>query len=111
MAEKNGECLYEAEIHRLKGELTLRSQVQSPKSKAEAAEGYFLKAIAIARRQNAKSLELRAVMSLAQLWQRQGKRAQARRRLQEIYSWFTEGFATADLKAAKDFLRELAQEV
>jgi predicted ATPase len=62
----------------------------------------------VARRQQAKSLELRAVVSLVRLWQQQGKREEARRMLAEIYGWFTEGFDTADLKEAKALLDELA---
>jgi len=65
-------------------------------------------ALDIARRQQAKSLELRAVTSLARLWQRQGKRAVACQLLAEVYGWFTEGFDTADLQAAKALLEELA---
>ena len=61
----------------------------------------------IARRQSAKSLELRAVMSLARLWQQQGKKEEARRMLAEIYGWFTEGFDTTDLKEARALLKEL----
>jgi adenylate cyclase len=72
------------------------------------AEECFLKAIEIARRQQAKSLELRAVMSLARLWKRQGKKEEARQMLAEIYGWFTEGFDTADLKDAKALLEELS---
>jgi adenylate cyclase len=71
-------------------------------------EECFLKAIAISRKQQAKSLELRAVMSLARLWRRQGKGAEARRKLKKLYEWFTEGFDTADLQAAKRLLEELA---
>ena len=70
-----------------------------------------MRAIEIARRQQAKSLELRAVMSLARLWQQQGKRAEARRMLAEIYGWFTEGFDTADLKEAKALLAALEGEL
>ena len=70
-ADKNGERFYEAELYRLKGELTLQSSVQSKESRVNKAEEYFLQAIEIARKQQAKSLELRAVMSLAQLWQQQ----------------------------------------
>ncbi|MGH7965356.1 MAG: hypothetical protein ACRERD_26690 [Candidatus Binatia bacterium] len=80
------------------------------RSRAEAeaeAEECFHKAIEISRRQGAKSLELRAVMSLARLWQSQGKRKEARERLAEIYNWFTEGFDTADLREAKALLEEL----
>ena len=74
------------------------SSLQGPKSKVEAeAEECFWKAIEIARRQGAKSLELRAVMSLSRLWQQQGKKAEARQMLAEIYGWFTEGFDMKDL--------------
>jgi len=66
-----------------------------------------LKAIGIARKQQAKSLELRAVTSLSRLWQQQGKKEEARKLLAEIYGWFTEGFDTADLKDAKALLEEL----
>jgi predicted ATPase len=106
---ETGERFYEAELYRLKGALTLQSKVPSPRSKVEAeAEGCFLKAIEIARRQQAKSLELRAVMSLSRLWRQQGKKRQARRMLAEIYGWFTEGFDTKDLKEAKTLLEKLS---
>jgi predicted ATPase len=72
------------------------------------AEACFLKAIEIAQRQQAKSLELRATVSLARLWKSQGKRAEARQMLAEIYGWFTEGFDTADLQEAKALLDELS---
>jgi predicted ATPase len=87
--------------------LTLQSQVQGAKSKVEEAEAYFLKAIEIARRQQAKSLELRAVMSLSRLWQQQGKHHEAHKMLAEIYGWFTEGFDTKDLQEAKALLEAL----
>jgi predicted ATPase len=78
-------------------------------TQAEAeAEVYFHKAIEIARRQSAKSLELRAVMSLVRLWQQQGKREEAHKMLAEIYGWFTEGFDTKDLQEAKTLLEELS---
>src|SRR5262249_22031626 len=96
----------EAELYRLKGELTRqRCKVQS--SKVAEAEEYFWKAIEIAQRQQAKSLELRAVMSLSRLWQQQDKRHEAHKLLSEIYSWFTEGFDTKDLQEAKALLAEL----
>jgi predicted ATPase len=107
LVEKTGDRRYEAELYRLKGELTLQSKVQGPKSKVEEAEAYFLKAIEISRRQQAKSLELRAVMSLSRLWQQQGERQEAHSMLSEIYDWFTEGFDTKDLQEAKVLLEEL----
>jgi class 3 adenylate cyclase/predicted ATPase len=108
VADKNGECFYEAELYRLKGTLTLQSQVQGPKSPVEQeAEECFLKAIEIARQQSAKSWELRAVTSLSRLWQQQGKKAEAHRMLAEIYGWFTEGFDTKDLQEAKALLESL----
>jgi adenylate cyclase len=72
------------------------------------AEACFLKAIDIARRQGAKSLELRAVMSLSCLWQRQGKKGEARQMLSEVYGWFTEGFDTKDLQEAQALLQKLS---
>jgi predicted ATPase len=105
---KTGARWWEAELYRLQGELTLQkspnSEVRSPKSEAEEC---FLKAIEIARRQQAKSLELRAVMSLSRLWQSQGKEKEAHQMLVEIYHWFTEGFDTKDLREAKALLEEL----
>ena len=71
------------------------------------AEACFQNALKVARGQSAKSLELRAAMSLCRLWQRQGKKAEARQLLGDIYGWFTEGFDTADLKQAKALLEEL----
>jgi predicted ATPase len=82
-------------------------QHPTPNPQAEAEE-YFVKAIEIARRQQAKSLELRAVMSLGRLWQSQGKKEQAQHMLADIYGWFTEGFDTKDLQEAKMLLDELA---
>ena len=87
----------------------LQSKVPGPKSQVEEeAEACFHKAIEIARRQQAKSLELRAVMSLCRLWQQQGKKEEARQLLAEIYGWFTEGFDTRDLQEAKALLAALA---
>jgi len=90
--------------------LTLaQSSVQGLASSVQKeAEECFRKAIEIARQQQAKSLELRAVMSLSRLWQQQGKREEARQMLAEIYGWFTEGFDTTDLQEAKALLEELA---
>jgi predicted ATPase len=99
---------YEAELYRLQGTLTLQSPVQVPKSQVEEAEACFLKAIEIARRQQAKLLELRAVMSLSRLWQQQGQREEALELLTEIHGWFTEGFDTKDLQEAKELLAELS---
>jgi predicted ATPase/class 3 adenylate cyclase len=111
VADNSGERFYEAELYRLKGELTLQSKVPGSKSIVEeAAEECFLRAIEIARRQSAKSLELRAAMSLARLWQQQGKRQEAHIMLTETYGWFTEGFDTKDLREAKALLDELAEE-
>ena len=78
--------------------------IPNPQVEAEAC---FQKAIEIARKQQAKSWELRAVMSLARLWQQQGKKEEARKMLAEVYGWFTEGFDTADLKDARVLLEEL----
>jgi len=107
-APRTGERVNEAELHRLRGELTLKSEVQGSKSKVEEAEECFRRAMEIARRQSAKSLELRAVMSLARLRQQQGKKDEARQLLAEIYGWFTEGFDTVDLQEAKALLEELS---
>ena len=98
-----GERRWEAELHRLQGELLL---ALSAEQYAEA-EACFRQALAVARQQQAKSWELRAAMSLARLWQQQGKRAAARHLLAEVYAWFTEGFDTADLQDAKALLDEL----
>jgi predicted ATPase len=72
------------------------------------AEGCYQHALDVARCQQAKSLELRAAMSLARMWQQQGKRAAAHQVLADVYQWFTEGFETADLKTARALLAELA---
>src|SRR5262245_31836598 len=123
------EVCWEAELYRLKGTLTLQSQTshrqvarksktsrdtskaRQPASRVQRleaeAEACFLKAMEIARRQEAKSLELRAVMSLSRLWQQQGKTAAARQLLAETYGWFTEGFDTKDLHEAKTLLAQL----
>jgi predicted ATPase len=117
--DKTGERYYEAELYRLKGELILQqSKVQGPRSEVSLsqiqdpqgeAEICFLKAIEIARKQQAKSLELRATMNLARLWQQQGKLAEAHRMLSVVYHWFTEGFDTKDLQEASALLEELGE--
>jgi adenylate cyclase len=108
-AERTGERFYEAELYRLKGDLTLQAGRAAPAAEAQThAEAFFHNAIRIAQGQEAKSLELRAVMSLARLWQSQGKKSQAHQALSDIYHWFTEGFGTKDLQTAKALLTELA---
>ncbi len=102
--QRNRECSFVAELCRLRGEFLLMGGAS-----AAEAEQCFHQAIEIARRQQAKSLELRAATSLARLWQRQGKPAEARQMLAEIYGWFTEGFDTTDLQEAKALLDELQQ--
>jgi predicted ATPase len=102
LVEQHDERWWEAEVHRLRGVLLLR-QPGTPPAEAEA---WLQRALDVARRQQAKSLELRAAMSLARLWQQQGKRAEARELLAPIYGWFTEGFDTADLREAKALLDE-----
>ena len=96
--------IHSAEIFRLEGRLLCLQD-----SLPSAAERCFLQAIDIARGQGAKSFELRAATSLAELWQQQGKLDEARRLLGDIYGWFTEGFDTADLRRAKALLDELNQ--
>jgi predicted ATPase len=132
VVDKTGERMWEAELYRLKGALTLQSKTslgqvsgksrasqnksedtstQHPTSSTHAeaeAEACFFKAIDIARKRQAKSLELRAAISLARLWHQQGKKAEARALLVPVYHWFTEGFDTADLQDAKVLLDELA---
>ena len=104
MADVTGIGFYQPEMHRLKGELLL-AHVPAEQANAEAC---FRQAIAIARRQSAKSLELRAVMSLSRLYQKQGKQAEARPLLAEIYGWFTEGLDSADLREAKALLQAVS---
>ena len=102
--ERSKEKWCEAEVHRIAGEIALKSLAPDP----EKAEAYFDRALAVARQQQAKSWELRAAMSMARLWRDQGKREQARDLLAPVYGWFTEGFDTLDLKEAKALLDELA---
>ena len=102
-ADSTGQRYYESELYRLKGELLLVGGKAT-----DEIEQSFLQAIAIARRQNAKSFELRAATSLCRLWHRRGESEEARRRLAEIHGRFTEGFDTPDLKEARSLLTELS---
>ena len=104
VVDDTGERRWEAEVYRLKGELL---QARAAEHHAEA-HSCFRQALAIAHRQQAKSLELRAAMSLSRLWQQQGKRTEAYELLAPVYGWFTEGFDTADLQDAKALLEEVA---
>jgi predicted ATPase len=104
VADKTEQRCWQVQLNRIKGELLL---AVSSDNHAEA-EHCFFQALDIARRQEAKSLELRAATSLARLWRDQGKRKEARDLLTPIYDWFTEGFDTADLKEARALLDELA---
>jgi len=101
--ETTGEKLWEAEVYRTAGDIAL-----SPEPDAAKAEGYFERALTVARQQQAKSWELRAAMSLGRLWRDQGKSQQARELLAPVYGWFTEGFDTRDLQEAKALLDTLA---
>jgi predicted ATPase/class 3 adenylate cyclase len=104
LVDKTGERFWETELDRLEGQLLLQRAVPDTRH----AETCFHQALNMARRQQAKSLELRAAMSLARLWQQQGKRVAARELLAPVYGWFTEGFDTADLQEAKALLEELS---
>jgi adenylate cyclase len=100
LAEQHEDRWWEAEVYRLRGVLLLR---QPGTSQAEA-EAWLQRALDVARRQQAKSLELRAAMSLSRLWQQQGKQQEAHDLLSDVYAWFTEGFDTPDLQDAKTLL-------
>jgi predicted ATPase len=102
--DTTGERHYEAEVYRVKGELLLRQAIPD----APQAEACFQQALAVASRQQVKSCELRAALSLSRLWQRQGKHAEAHELLAPIYGWFTEGFDTVDLQEARALLEELS---
>jgi DNA-binding winged helix-turn-helix (wHTH) protein/predicted ATPase len=106
VSEKTGDHYYDAEVYRLKGEMLLRENAENT-TKAQAC---FHHSLGIARRQGAKSLELRAAMSLGRLWLRQAKEPKACQMLAEIYAWFVEGFDTADLKDAKLLLEQFSNE-
>ena len=103
-AEQQGQHYYDAELHRLRAEILLDMDGNA----VEEAEALFHQSLEIARRQEAKTFELRAATSLARLWQRQGKRDAAQALLAPLYAWFTEGFDTLDLKDAKTLLEELS---
>ena len=103
--ETNKERCWEAEVNRVTGEIAL----MSTEPDAAKAQAHFERALAVARGQQAKSLELRAAMRMARLLRDQGKREEARDLLAPVYGWFTEGFDTLDLKAAKALLDELRQ--
>jgi predicted ATPase len=124
--DKTGERFYEAELYRLYGELSLRmgeretGRADEEEKMAElpihpfvhfSPEECFLKAIEIAQKQHAKMWELRATVSLARLWQQQGKHHAARNALSQIYHWFAEGFDTTDLQEAKALLDSLASSI
>ena len=104
LVEETGERLWEAELHRVRAELLL---IKGEHASAEA-EASFHKAIEVARRQSARSWELRATNGLARLMQKQGRTEAARQMLAQIYGWFTEGFETPDLKEAEALLGELS---
>jgi hypothetical protein len=128
-SKQAAERFYETDLQRMKGELLLRKcagagfragSTEIPKGHAPEigptgqsplqmeAEACFQRALDIARRQQAKSLELRAALSLSRLWRQQGQRVAARQLLGELYGWFSEGFETADLQEARALLEELA---
>ena len=101
MVDRTGERWFEAELNRHKGHLLLRQ------GRTQAAEELYRKALSIAREQQAKLWELRAAVSLARLWRDQGRRSEAHDLLAPVYSWFTEGFDTLDLREAKALLDDL----
>ena len=105
VVDKNDDRFHEAELHRLKGELLLVATA----NQGVEAEVSFRRAIDIARRQHSKSWELRATVSLARLWQRQGRREEAQAALAAVYSSYTEGFTTPDLIDARTLLGSLAE--
>lgn len=102
--ETSKQGLNEAEVHHAAGEIALKS-LEADEAKAEA---HFEQALALARAQRSKSIELRAAMSMARLWRDQGKRNAARELLASVYDWFTQGFDTRDLKEAKALLDRLS---
>jgi predicted ATPase len=109
LVRSTGERFHEAELHRLQGELLLSSAAKG--AAPDGAEACFRQAVAVARRQGARSLELRAAVSLGRLYRQQGRTAEARPLLAETYAWFTEGFDTRDLREAKALLEEVSEPV
>jgi hypothetical protein len=119
ITSKTGECMHQADLYRLHGELLSGEERGSerrtrtkrargaPAVPSAEAEGSIQTALEVARRQSAKSLELRAAMSLCRLWQMQGKAKEARQMLAETCGWFTEGHGTQDPRDAKALLAEL----
>ena len=105
VVDKNDDRFHEAELHRLKGELLLAATADQ----GVEAEACFQRAIDIARRQHSKAWELRATVSLARLWQRQGRTDDARAALAVVYGTYTEGFTTPDLVDARALLDSLAE--
>lgn len=103
LAEASGERWFDAEIYRIGGEIELGSSER----KSPNAQRYFEQALDVARAQQARSLELRAAVSLARLWRDQERRTEARDLLARVFDWFTEGFDTLDLKEARSLLKEL----
>ena len=102
LLEESDERLWETEIY------IVQSDLQLAQGDERGAQASLEKALSVARRQQAKSFELRAAISLAHLWQKQGKHDRARRMLEQIYNWFTEGHNTADLREAQTLLAELS---
>jgi predicted ATPase len=104
LIETTNERWCEAEVNRVTGEIALKSSGPD----VAKTQTYFERALSVARKQQAKSWELRAAMSMARLWRDQGKRDDARDLLAPVYGWFTEGFDTLDLKEAKNLIDELS---
>ena len=105
LIDRTGHRMYEVEAHRVLGEILLNDTRRDEGAASKA----FLKALEVAKSQQAKSWELRAAIRMARLWRDQGKRQQAHDLLAPVYGWFTEGFDTLDLKEAKTLLNELAR--
>jgi predicted ATPase len=106
LVDKNGECCWEAELNRIKGELLLKHD--GAEARFRGAESCFQDALTIARRQSTRSWELRAATSLSRLWHREGRKEEAWKLLHGVYGGFTEGFGTADLEEARALLDALA---